>query len=395
MSESIISVGERIEPRVIELSHQLIEKRLGVKLEFEFVIKTLESLDFEVVHSDGDYKVTVPTFRMTKDVSIVEDVIEEVGRLFGFDAIPHDLPVREMAPFDTHVIQNVRKIKQFCASALKMHEVRDYLFYDESFMRDLEPWKYNEDEVITIQNPVSENWKVMVSSLVPHLLKHVIQHKRDHDQIRFFEWNNVWAKKDKELIEKTKLSGVFYDNGGVDFYAIQEQLMGLFNLMNLEVVWKKKENMPAWFDAHRSGAIFVGDQEIGCAGMLSRSFCKALSDKDMFIFELDALFLSDFESEVVQYQAWSKYQDVNQDISLFVPISLTVQEVLEAVQGASGLIKNPVLIDFYEQEKWLDKRSITVRYTISSMDKTLEKSDIDDVVSKVVQAVEAQNGVVR
>jgi phenylalanyl-tRNA synthetase beta subunit len=81
-------------------------------------------------------------------------------------------------------------------------------------------------------------------------------------------------------------------------------------MMNLEVVWKKKENLPGWFDQHRSGAIFFGDQEIGSAGMVSRSFCKALSDKDLFIFELDARFLSGFERKVAQYQAWSKYQDV-------------------------------------------------------------------------------------
>ena len=395
VSAPIVSVGEVIKPRVIEVDHALIEKSLGVELKSDFIITTLESLGFGVESSKESYSVTVPTYRMTKDISIVEDIIEEVGRVYGFDAIPHQLPVREMAPFDVSVVQNIRKIKQYCAYSLQMHEVRDYLFYDESFLRELAPWTYNEDRVVAVQNPVSENWKVMVSSLIPHLLKHTIAHKRDHDQARFFEWNNIWHKNKKDIVEGTALSGVFYNAQGIDFYAAQSELQGLFDALHLEVEWKKEQGAAEWFDAHRSGSLYLGEKKIGTAGMLNRSFCKALSDSDLFIFELDAKFLSEYQREVVQYQAWSKYQDVKQDISLFVPLSLTVSQVLATIREASDLIKDPELIDFYEQEKWLDKRSITVRYTISNHERTLEKTDIDAVVAQVTKAVEAKQAVVR
>ena len=395
IDEPIISVGELINPRIIELSHDLIEKKLGASIDSAFVVKTLTALGFEVEDQNNRYKVLVPTTRMTKDIAITEDIIEEIGRLYGFDNIPHDFPIRKMAPFSLSVVQNVRKIKQFCASTLHMHEVRDYLFYDESFMRELEPWQYDQNKVIAVQNPVSENWKVMVSSLIPHLLKHVINHQREHNVIRFFEWNNVWSKKEQELLETVNLSGVFYDAQEIDFYQAQSELNNLFRMLRIDILWKKQDLMPAWFDKHRSAALFCGDKKIGNAGMLDRLFCTSLSDQNLFIFELDATFLSRFEKKVVQYQPWSKYQDVEQDISLFVPLSLTVQVVLETIQAAHSFIKKPHLIDFYEQEKWLDKRSITIRYTISNPDKTLDKSEIESVVSEVIKAVQSKQAIVR
>ena len=395
VSESIVSVGLVVQPRVIELEHNMIERRLGIAINSDLVKKSLIALGFEVSQSAEKYTVTVPTYRMTKDIAIVEDIIEEIARLYGFDAIPHELPTRSMAPFDIRVVQNTRKIKQFCAYALQMHEVRDYLFYDESFLRELAPWSYEDGHTVVVQNSVSENWKALVTSLIPHLLKHVVNHQRDHDRIRFFEWNNIWRKEQSEIIESSQLSGVFYDAHNVTFYDAQRQLMDLFNMLHLPVLWEKQSNLPVWYDAHRSGVLLVNGQKIGSAGMLQRSFCKALSDHDLFIFELDATFLASYEKEVGQYQAWSKYQEVKQDISLFVPIALTVHEVLGAIQRASNLIKNPVLVDFYEQDQWLDKRAITVRYTISSDHKTLDKAEIDAVVHQVVEAVEAQNAVVR
>jgi phenylalanyl-tRNA synthetase beta chain len=395
LSESIVSVGKVIEPRVITLEHELIEARLGIEIAADFVKKSLVALGFQVAESDQKYTVTVPTYRMTKDIAIVEDIVEEVARLYGFDAIAHQLPVRSMAPFDLGVVQNTRKIKQFCAFNLQMHEVRDYLFYDESFLRELAPWSYDLHNTVVVQNSVSENWRALVTSLIPHLLKHVVNHQRDHDQVRFFEWNNVWIKNAEEIVESSSLSGVFYDAKNIDFYRAQAELMGLFNMLHLSVVWEKQSGLPVWYDASRSGELRVDGKKIGTVGMLNRAFCRALSSHDLFIFELDADFLAEYQRQVAEYQAWSKYQPVTQDISLFVPLSLTVHQVLQIIQGANELIQDPVLIDFYEQEQWLDRRSITVRYTISSKEKTLEKAEIDAVVDQVVQAVELYHAVVR
>lgn len=395
VSEPIISVGQVIEPRIIEVAHEMIEQRLGVSLDASFVTKSLESLGCKVALSGGLYSVTVPTYRMTKDISIVEDIIEEVGRLYGFDAIPQVLPRRDMMPFAIKQVQNARIVKQYCAYALNMHEVQDYLFYDESFLRELGPGSYDESKAVVVQNPVSENWKVMVTSLIPHLVKHVVEHKREHHEVRFFEWNNIWRMESDGPIEKSSLAGIFYDSENIDFYDAQKQLMGLFNMLQISVVWEKQDNMAAWYDKHRSGVLMHNGREIGRAGMLNRAFCKALSETDSFIFELDGTFLATNEKEVAQFHPWSKYQDVTQDVSLFVPLSLTVHEIITTIIGASNLIHDPQLIDFYEQDAWPDKRSVTIRYTISNNKKTLEKEEIDAVVHLVKAAVEAKQAVVR
>ena len=111
-SDTINLIGEYVAPRDIIITHECIEKRLGVSTSHEFVTETLARLEFNVREdafaASATYIITVPTFRGTKDITIKEDIIEEIGRYFGYSTIPTVLPSRQMKPYDMSSMMRVR-----------------------------------------------------------------------------------------------------------------------------------------------------------------------------------------------------------------------------------------------------------------------------------------------
>ncbi len=116
----------------------------------------MRRLEFVVTKkTDGDlvlYSVVPPSFRATKDITIKEDVIEEIGRYYGYGNIPSTLPYREMKPFDVSDMMRTRAIKDCMAYSMAMREVANYAMFDESFLRELQ---WQPQAAVTIRNPVS------------------------------------------------------------------------------------------------------------------------------------------------------------------------------------------------------------------------------------------------
>ena len=134
-SETIISLGRLAEPKTIELTHHLIESKIGMAVSATKVERILQGLGFGIETIGEKYKVTVPSFRATKDVTIAEDIVEEVARFVGYSTIVPRAPLRTMTAFSTSRQNRMRALKAICASSLRMHELHTYAFYDEEFLK--------------------------------------------------------------------------------------------------------------------------------------------------------------------------------------------------------------------------------------------------------------------
>lgn len=397
VKESIVSVGTIVQPKKFEITHQFIEQRLGSSIEESFVKNVLKKLHFVVSSKKTKnavmYSVTVPTSRTTKDIEVAEDILEEIVRMYGYEHISYQPLQRDALPFKTTAIDNVSRIKRELAYGLHMHEVRDYLFYDESFIKQL---KLETPKAITVKNPVSENWLKLVTSLVPHLLKSVALNVTKHSHVRFFEWNHVWpegTKKDKEV---SSLAGIIFDVKAVNFYDTKAELQGLWDLLGVDVTWRKpKGKIASWYDQHKTAELFVGKQCIGVAGIASQEFIHPVLQGEAFIFELDGSYLEEYEKPQVMFESWSKYQDVTYDISLLVPLQVTAGELKQAIGKASSKINAVELVDFFEKDDWDNQRSLTFRYTMSDHTKTLDKNEIDAIVQKVEKVVKKYDAKIR
>ena len=389
----IISAGTFFKPIVCEISHEFIQTRIGMPMQEDFIVLTLQALGFAVEVKSAVYRVTVPTNRTTKDIGIQEDILEEIIRSYGFENVDQVLPSRSIMPFSFGDVDKIAKVKNHLAYGMAMHEVRDYLLYDVSFVQRL---KLDTTHAVKVRNPLSENWTTLVTSLVPHLLKGVESNVAQQEHIRLFEYNRTWSKDDAILNEQKSLSGIVFDKKDVDFYEVKRELQGLWDLFNVDVVWTKPQgSIPAWYDQHKVARLIVGDECIGWAGMMSSQWMHDIVAGQAFVFEIDGEFLELLTPDSKPFKVWSKYQDVSYDMSLLIPLRVTVDQLKKDIMGAHELICAVELVDFFEKEEWADHRSVTLRYTMSNPEKTMIKKDLDEIVESVTMAVKKHDAQIR
>lgn len=386
VSERIISLGYHVQETRIIVEHKFIEKRLGVTIDENFVVQTLEKLEFCVCKDsyahEITYIITVPTFRASKDITRKEDIVEEIGRFFGYGSIPCVLPERIMKPFDIHIPTTVRAIKQFMAYSLGMHEVCNYALFDETFLHEL---SWDTSDAITIKNPVSEHMRRLVTTLVPGLLKNLVVNRTAADQLRFFEWGRIW-KKGLTLLEQRVLTGIMFDQkNSIDFYQSKERLSRFFDFLQMKIVFSKidKPDYP-WSLPFQSAFIECQGHVIGYAGIVDPGLLKKITDGgSAFVFELDADFIQSYKPAIEQFVPIPKFPVVERDISILVPGLLTVDELVACIKNTSSIIVDVKLIDFFTKPEWADKRSLTFRCKLLYPEKTMTAQEVNDIMGQV------------
>jgi len=401
---SMVSLGDLTQEHVVEVSHEFIIARIGVPVACETIVAILTKLGFGVVSALDGYAISIPTYR-GKDVVSREDIVEEIARLIGYDNIPLHLPVRTMNTIDQNLVFKMRTIKQHCAFGMSAHEVSNYAFYDEDFIKRL---AFEPQQSIAVKNPVSEHWRRLVTSLIPHLLKNVVQNIPDQENIRLFEINKTWQYDEQQLIaqgewqERNTLGLLLFAyKKSVDFYEGKAYVQSLFDALKILVVWQKVHadqefvaNNP-WILPEQTARLYVQGRCIGYAGKISPRMMHRVAEGDAFIAELDMDFMMQYIPELSRYHALSRYQSVDLDISMLVPVMVTVDDITAAIVNADGRIIDVRLHDFFENESWKDMRSITMRFTISDMHKTLTKEEIDEVWTHVVANVVQKGAQIR
>jgi phenylalanyl-tRNA synthetase beta chain len=386
----IISLGDLAVPQSIEISHALIEQKLGVSIAPTFVVDTLRKLDFEVTQVGDVYRITIPTFRGTKDIGIKEDIVEEVGRYFGYAQIPSVLPTIQTKPTELHATTRLYAIKQFFAYSCHMRELYNYALFDESFLRSIE---WQPTDTLRVLDPVSENWQRLVTSLIPHLFKSIAQNAAEHDLLRFFEFGRVWQSE----IEEKKLAGIMFDKkNSIDFYDAKKSIDQLYSILRLPIAWLKidKPHEP-WFAPYQTASLVHDGKQIGMVGKVNPAFLSKITEGDAFIFELDGNFLLHGTSRVQKYQPISKFPDVLRDVSLFMPLQTQVTDILKTLERIDERIVSVTLIDFFERAEWHDKKALAFRFIIRNQHKTMTKEEVDIIWHKVLNVLEAQGGVIR
>ena len=389
-SETIVSLGRLAEPKTIELTHQLLENKLGMSVSATKVERILHGLGFGVETSGQNYKVTVPSFRATKDITIAEDLVEEVARFVGYSTLVPRAPLRAMTAFTSSRQQRMNDLKKICAYGLHMHEVHTYAFYDEEFLKML---GYDPKDALRIANPLSEHWQRLITSLVPNLLKCVYTNQQ-HESMRFFECNRVWFYEEVP-VEEQECAGIWYEQkASIDFYDGKAMMAPLFELLGMEVRWSKPtRELEPWYDKNQTAELWLHDRIIGRAGKLSPIF-RLREEGDAFMFELDANALLAHERHPY-FKPLERYPSTDLDISVIVPLSCTVYGIEQVIKGADARIREVHLIDQFEKPEWGAQKSLTLRFKASDIQGTLTKEDIDTIWEHVVTAVTAIGAQVR
>ncbi len=401
--ENVVEVGQQVQPVEIIVEHAFIERYLGIPLDPQKVVSILEKLYFGVMQSTIDlgiiYTIVVPSFRATKDIKIAEDIVEEVGRYYGYDLLPRVMPTLQLRPSDLHTTYRIREIKRLLSYGLSMRELYGYSFFDESVLRELswEPMKY-----VKIKNPISENYTRLVTTLQPHVLKSVGENSIHHTQLRFYEWGRVWRMDGDTIIEQKSLSGIFYEDTrvheGIDFYAGKALLNRLFDQLHINVSWQSWADVEfPWYMPYQTALLMHGDVIIGSAGMVDQSVVNKLSPVGgaAFIFELNGDFLLDYKKAVVRFDSLSKYPSASRDVSILISVSLTTDELIKNIKAVDPRVQSVILIDFFTKSEWHDQKAMTFHVEMNDKEKTLSADDVDLIWSVVIAQLQQQGAVIR
>src|SRR5579863_40241 len=398
-SEHIVSLGSLVLKKIITVEHTFIEVRLGIIIKPERIIAILEPLAFGVTQSvENDaivYNITVPSFRATKDVKIPEDIVEEVGRYIGYDTLPRVMPALPLRPSDLHKTYTIRAIKKFLSYGLMMHELYGYSFFDESVLREL---AWQPTDFITIKNPISENYTRLVTTLQPHLLKAVGENSMHHTALRFFEWGRVWHMQGADIIEQQSVSGIFFDQDGIDFYAGKALLTRMFEEIHMDVVWVSSSDSTSegvdvsWCSAQHAEVLMHEHRRIGIAGMVDDVVIQSLSPAggSAFIFELNADYLLEYKRPAVRFTPLSKYPFVRRDVSMLISVTITADALMKMIKAVDERIEAVTLIDFFTKTEWKDQKAMTFHVEMCDKEKTPVADEVEEMWGRVIVQLQLQ-----
>jgi len=396
----ILFLAPQYQRNIIEVSHAYIEERIGVSFTQSDIVTLLSSIDFgvepRVECGQVWYEVVVPAFRVTKDISGMHDIVEEVARLYGFDAISPVLPTIAQRATEIEPVLRERVIKQYLAHGAGMQEQRNYAFYNEHVLAAL---GWQEHAGVCLQNPVSQDAYRLVTSLMPHLLGNVIDNSADVERCAFFEWGTVWPQGVDS--ERKELAGVWYDKRGrLEFYTLKQTVVRILRCVGISAQWELagEADAPQWLSMKQAAALLHDGVCIGYFGLLHPVMLQkmgALPESNGYGFVLNASLLQKSPAPRYTVSHLQKYQHSTVDVSVFVSKNTFVAQLEQSILAVSSLIEDVSLIDFFEKKEWTDKRSVAFRITLSSPERVLTKDEIEGVRMQIIAVLIGQGATLR
>ena len=400
-------------PKEIKLYFNYIDQLLGINISPSEVKEILNRLNFQIIipekkEENPDFiLVKVPNNRL--DVLLPEDLIEEIGRIHGYDKIEEKFPEASLIPptrndevFVGGIIKDILKSSGFS-------EALNYSFINEE---DKAVYQYGDDLLIKVIHPLSAEFKYLRPSLIPNLLKDVIRNSKNFDTIKLFELEKIFyksQKSEKGFVEKNILAGLMSQKGSLNdsnlseniFYTLKGVTDRLLKRLGLLDVWyddykpEASQNTMSEWEISRSAEIKFGQDRIGFLGEISSDISHRLRLSHqvvMFYLDFDKIIkLANAENE---YQPISPYPEVVRDISLIVPDNVKVVDILNKINLVGGeLVKDVDLFDIYQNNKvGSDKKSLAFHIIYQAPDRTLTSSEVDKIQEKIIHSLESNSG---
>lgn len=380
------------EDKIIDIRLDKINKVLGIDIPKDEVISILERLAFKVEDKKDFLTVTVPTRRL--DVNIVEDLIEEVGRIYGMDNIKGKLPLLKLvnSKFD----RRKRDIKNKLID-LGLNETLSYTLIPNSEVHKFTNEEFTE---IMLNDPMSEDRNTLRYSLI-HSLKEIYLYNkaRNNSDISIFEIGKGFYKENDIYKEDLKLAvlmtGNYYlsvNNLKVDFYTIKGILEELLYFLGYSGRYSLKvSDIPDEFHPGQSASIIMQGKKIGVIGKLHPNVVK----DDVYVFEINLTKLLENRPSKMVFKEIPKYPIVKKDLAFILDKNVTVEEVMNVIKKAGGrnLIKQE-LFDIYEGSNVdSDKKSLAFSLYFQDDKKTLTEEEVmesfNSIIKKVTETIPA------
>ncbi len=399
---------KKLERAQIDVSLAWLAKRLGKNLSNEVIQKKLELLGFDVEISGDNMHVTAPTWRSTGDISIKDDVMEEVARLYGYDNFE---ATSFTTTFEGAINQKdqdlLRRIKEYLAIRCGMQEVYTYPWMNDVFVNAV---LQSTEGVLRLSTPPAPDLSYIRSSLLPNLCEAVVKNERYFNDFAifeeaqvFFDRNYTAAYDETELLpEQKRHIGAAFASSVKDITELFREAKGVLEYMprytHMEGFEFRKEEKPVWADNVVWMNIFRGGEKIGDMGLVAKkvSMDCGIKNLSVMLFELDVTKLVPLKSRTNRFTHLAEYPETDYDISMLFDSDAAWADIYDAIMGqkkASALLKDAAFVDEYRGKQIpAGKKSVTVRLTIGSSEKTLTSQEIESAANQVMKKLGKKMG---
>lgn len=360
---------------------------LGTNLDVNTIIEVFERLGFRATNNGDLIKVVVPTRRI--DISIKEDLIEEVGRIYGINNIEGKLPKLNIkkGSYD----KKTRLIRQKLVD-LGLNEVLTQIFINE----DMGHMYTNDDfKVVKLLDPLSTPKNALRYSMIPSLMK-VYDYNKSHNQrnISIFEMAKGFYLKDGKYGEDYKLgmlmSGDYYYELGnkkeVDFYIVKGIIEELLHFLGYNNRYSfESGKFPLEFHPGQTAYINVSGKVVGIIGKLHPSVC---SD-NVFVAEINLDRLLEIKAGKIKYREFNRYPNIKKDFAVIVDKNIVATDIMKTIKKAGGKnLTNIEIFDVYNGKNIEDnKKSIAFSLTFEDYNKTLTDDEVMVLFEKIIDSV--------
>ena len=383
----------------ITLRSDRIKRVLGIDIEPVQVEDQLTRLGLTVVPTENNsWQVDVPSFRF--DLSIEVDLIEELGRLYGYDKLPETRPQGTVLTANisehtlaTHRLQSLLVDRGY-------QEAITYSFVDPEIQKHL---AIDGEQSITLANPISTDLSVMRTSLWPGLIQALVHNlNRQHDRVRLFEVGRIFTGTSDNVEQHRYIGGVLCGSRyaeqwsekqrPVDFFDAKADVEALLDLGNEDNIHFVAETHSALHPG-QSARIYKNDVAVGWIGALHPRLNKPLDiDCRVYVFELALSAV--LTAKVPSFSPVSRFPALRRDLALVVNDNVTIGEIEHCLNGIeSDILKSIQLFDVYigagvEQ----GKKSIAIAFQLQHSERTLTDEDVDVLMSTITEKLEQHVG---
>jgi phenylalanyl-tRNA synthetase beta chain len=392
----------KLEPIDITITKPYIDRYIGNMLDKEKMADILRSLEFKV-DVDGDtFKIKVPTFRATKDITMKVDIIEEITRIYGYDNIvPQTLDIA-LKPLEYNEERLTdHKIKELLSERFGASEVNSYIWYDNTFNSSM---GIETNAQVKVLNPQAQDANTLRDSMVPGMISFAEKNEKTYDDFSIFEIGSVFnAESPKDKCEQHKnvciLTGsktksedqLFYDLKGIITFIAK-------TLKNSDLEFKACTSGHNWVHPAKSVDISCNGELLGYITVIHPMIKKNIGKKvNVAVLEINRDVLQNIKADVIQYRDLSKFPEVKLDYSFLVDNAVTYEKLLQDIKNFKSKVLNGFeFVTIYTGKGLPDgKKSMTFRFIIGSNERTLSSEDINNFAGSLIDYMGANGYTLR
>lgn len=388
LSGCIDAYEDKAEEKVIKLRPEKVNKLIGFDISPQEMVDLLERLEIKS-KIEGDHIVSiVPTFRL--DLSIEEDLIEEIARIYGYHNIEPKPLEGTVTVGGRSALRNLEiRIKESLFT-LGFNELITFSFVGDSNFDKLNLKKDNKlRDAVRIINPLGDEFSVMRTTLISNLLENLSYNEhRDNNNVAAFEFGNTFKPENGDLpSEEKKLSLGFYDIG--DFYYLKEAVREIFWKIGIKDLEFKRANVE-FLHPGRSAEVYYNGV---CYGVFGEVHPNVLKNFDMkkraFVGELLVERLLDFAIPNYIYKELPKYPATKRDLAFILDEDVDSYSIEKIVkENAKDLLEKYEVFDVYTGEGIDDgMKSLAFSVIFRANDRTLKDEEVNEIIEKIIEDI--------